>query len=403
MPNTPSEHDLLEQLLKERCERAPLSFRDFMASALYHPTLGYYSSTPKIGRDGDFMTAVRAGCLFGQLLAQCLHDLWCSMGSPSDCALIESGAHDGTLARDILRWTRDFSPEFHRAICYQIIEPLSLCRTAQQTALSDFAEKMEWVTGPSPTPCAHGIHIANEVLDALPCHLLRFENGRYQEVCVTCADGHLDYCTLQITDTALLDWLQSECPPEIEGYTCECCTDLEPWIRDTLSGISCGYALWIDYGLHSPDLLHPSRPQGTLRGYRQHTLCHDLLSEPGRKDLTYHVNWSRVKQATQAVGWRTVGFTDQHHFFTDLVKEDLVAAEATGAAQRPEWAAWMRAFQTLTHPGQMGTQFQVYCASALQNAPLPKGFRTNSCKAKIRIAESHLPIHCQSHDKPPSS
>ena len=49
----------LEQIIKnEIAENGPISFRDFMHLALYHPDQGYYSSgKSSIGRKGDFYTS----------------------------------------------------------------------------------------------------------------------------------------------------------------------------------------------------------------------------------------------------------------------------------------------------------------------------------------------------------
>src|SRR5262245_49261809 len=45
--------------LRARIERGgPISFRDFMEAALYHPRFGYYStSSGATGRGGDFVTS----------------------------------------------------------------------------------------------------------------------------------------------------------------------------------------------------------------------------------------------------------------------------------------------------------------------------------------------------------
>ena len=62
-PATPS----LGCILRDRIARhGPLGFPDFMATALYHPALGYYArGTSQVGRGGDFFTSVSVGPLFG--------------------------------------------------------------------------------------------------------------------------------------------------------------------------------------------------------------------------------------------------------------------------------------------------------------------------------------------------
>src|SRR5215469_15728541 len=83
-----------------------LPFDRFMELALYCPKLGYYETKRDIvGRRGDFYTSVSVGNLFGELLAfqfaEWLEDI---KGPGNGVKIIEAGAHDGQLARDILTW-----------------------------------------------------------------------------------------------------------------------------------------------------------------------------------------------------------------------------------------------------------------------------------------------------------
>src|SRR5580765_6103799 len=94
----------LATLLRAQIEkRAPLSFHDFMAAALYHPEHGYYASgRARIGRRGDFFTNVSVGSLFGRLLARQFVEMWERLGTPAHWTIVEEGAHCGRLAADIM-------------------------------------------------------------------------------------------------------------------------------------------------------------------------------------------------------------------------------------------------------------------------------------------------------------
>src|SRR5882724_6327327 len=115
--------------------RGAISFARFMELSLYCPQLGYYerlSNTP--GRGGDFYTSVSVGSLFGDLLAfQFAH--WIEAARLDLFQLVEAGAQDGRLARDVLTWFRWRRPRLFAKLEYWILEPSVRRRQWQEEAL----------------------------------------------------------------------------------------------------------------------------------------------------------------------------------------------------------------------------------------------------------------------------
>ena len=67
----------LEILLRERIARdGPLSFREVMQAALYHPEYGYYTNLRGFVADGDFITSPERHPAFGWLLGRQALDVW---------------------------------------------------------------------------------------------------------------------------------------------------------------------------------------------------------------------------------------------------------------------------------------------------------------------------------------
>ena len=64
------------QALKERIiarirDEGPITFRDFMAMALYEPRLGYYcSGRETMGRDGDYLTSPEVSPIFSAMVGR---------------------------------------------------------------------------------------------------------------------------------------------------------------------------------------------------------------------------------------------------------------------------------------------------------------------------------------------
>src|SRR5690349_13568153 len=114
--------DIQRLIRQEIRSNGPVSFGRFMEIALYCPNLGYYERPgSRIGKRGDYYTSVSVGPLFGGLLAVQFSE-WLD-AIPGRVQIVEAGAHDGQLARDILTWLRAERPTLFSQVEYWIVEP----------------------------------------------------------------------------------------------------------------------------------------------------------------------------------------------------------------------------------------------------------------------------------------
>ena len=153
-------------LIKGEIEAAGgwIPFSRFMELALYAPGLGYYSAgMHKFGAAGDFVTAPEISALFGQTLAQqAAQVLRLTAGN-----ILEIGPGSGRLAFDLLSELEQLGqlPEH-----YFLLEVSADLRQRQQHLLARFAPRVEWL---DTLPASFsGLIIGNEVLDAMPVHLV---------------------------------------------------------------------------------------------------------------------------------------------------------------------------------------------------------------------------------------
>jgi len=94
---------LRDRLVERIRARGPITFADFMDTALYDPQDGYYTAHAAIGFDGaDFLTSPELGPAFGRALARAAIDAWSGIGKPAQWDLVEAGAGRGILMRDLL-------------------------------------------------------------------------------------------------------------------------------------------------------------------------------------------------------------------------------------------------------------------------------------------------------------
>src|SRR5437763_15863808 len=78
--------------LAERIRRSgPITFADFMQTALYDPEDGFYSR-PRAGEDADFLTSPHISPVFATLVARQVAEFWEALDRPSPFRVVEVGA-----------------------------------------------------------------------------------------------------------------------------------------------------------------------------------------------------------------------------------------------------------------------------------------------------------------------
>ncbi|NJM38211.1 MAG: hypothetical protein HC845_10350 [Akkermansiaceae bacterium] len=329
-----------------------------MATALYEPRFGYYArETRQVGRSGDFFTSVSVGPLFGELLARRFLSEWEKIGSPARWRIIECGAHDGTLARDILSAMERLNSPAFAAVEYAIPEPLPLLREAQQKTLKSFSGKVRFISTVSelfsiPLP---GIAFGNELLDALPFHVIEWHNNDWYECKVT-ADSSREFIWENdhpISDTKLLETISRIERDFQEGYRTEVRTNFREFLEPLTRCLTKGLLLWLDYGFARAEYYHPDRKSGTLRTFSKHRAAENPLTAPGEIDITAHVDFTALAEAAMEINCVPTYFISQGSWLTEQARDWLLSLEGN-----PDFIA-LRQFQTLTHPAHLGGCFHV--------------------------------------------
>ena len=334
--------------------RGPVTFEWFMEQALYHPELGYYSSGRcAIGRRGDYFTNVSVGPLFGRLVAAQFIEMWESLGRADNFVIVEQGAYHGEFAQDVLGAVRERSPDFFSALRYWIIEPFPILRERQAETLRDFSEKLKWEKSLIDVEPFCGVHFSNELLDAMPVHLVSRTGAGWQERCVVESGDGFGFVTAPIADAKLRLHLNTIAGHLNEPYETEVNLAALKWIESLAQKLIRGYVLAVDYGYSRDDFYAPERSSGTLQCYADHRMIRSPLTNIGDVDITAHVDWTSVASGGQRHGLGVAGFTDQHHFATGiaaaLMPEQFDANADSGTR---------RALQTLLHPEFLGRTFQ---------------------------------------------
>ena len=329
--------------------RGLVTFAWFMEQALYHPELGYYGSGQcEIGRRGDYFTNVSVGPLFGRLLAGQFAEMWEVLGRPPGFAIVEQGAHHGDFARDVLSAAREHAPEFFSALRYRIIEPFPILQQRQTETLAGLGGKVTWQKSLDDLEPFCGVHFSNELLDAMPMHLVsrQADSPEWQERCVAESEDGFAFVARPIGEGNLRRQLP-KIPRNLPSpYETEINLATLEWVETIARKLARGFVLAVDYGYAHDQFYAPERTSGTLQCYAGHRRVSSPLQGIGHTDITAHVDWTSVAERAEECGLTLADFTDQHHFITGLL------------AQRTPPESERRSLQTLLHPELLGTRFQ---------------------------------------------
>jgi SAM-dependent MidA family methyltransferase len=329
-----------------------ISFADYMGAALYTPALGYYAAgARKFGADGDFVTAPELTPLFGRALARQLADV---LGKLPDAEVIEIGPGTGRLAADVLVTLAARGALPSRYLLLEVSPELrERQRTHLEAQVPELLPRVEWI---DVLPRRwRGVLVANEVLDAVPPHLVARKNGAWFERGVTHDAGQLCFADRPLAKGALRDAAVARFPPE-DDYTSEINPAAQALVRSLAQRCEAGALLLIDYGFPTAEYYHAQRSSGTLMAHYRHRALDDPFFLPGLTDLTTHVDFSAIAWAGVSGGMVVGGYATQAHFLVNCGILDELAG--CGAIQSAAYLREASAVQKLLSPAEMGELFK---------------------------------------------
>ncbi|HEV8541551.1 MAG TPA: SAM-dependent methyltransferase [Verrucomicrobiae bacterium] len=358
----------LEEIIRREIEKdGPISFARFMELALYHPDYGYYERLLKqTGRTGDFYTSVSVGTLYGELLGYEFSQRLARLDAPA-LSLIEAGAHDGQLTRDLMEYLAEYQKEIFKRIEYVIIEPSTTRARRQFECLTKFKGKVRWAKNWEETGEFNGICFSNELLDAMPIHVFRWQTvtHRWTEWGIASLNGSLEWKPLgEAGENSNARKLLRRLPPEIlnvlpDQFTIELSPEAVSWWLRAAHALQSGWLCTVDYGLLQDDFLQPHRSRGTLRAYSRHHLNTNLLDAVGEQDITAHVNFSLLIAAGESAGLKTDEFVHQGIFIKTILEK--IERDPSGF---PLWTPMRyRQLSSLIHPEHFGRAFKLLLQS----------------------------------------
>ena len=312
-----------------------MKFSDFFESWLNE---SYYANAAKIGKSGDFYTAVSVGSFFGiciareilrlsadfcvaqelsldaaaspiasrqNFAAECELNLDAALAEKSQnsakIAIVEIGSHDGRLLCDIAQaiFTLGGAAALDR-FSFAIIEPHERLRELQRAS---FAESfggeiaLKHFTSAREAKFKDAIFVANELFDAFKCEAVDGENMLFIK------SGAAKFAPIKdreiLTLARRFGISRGEIPVGYFRFAREICASAQRF-----------YFIAFDYGQMG------SSGDFSLRIYRNHEVfgffeVQNLSNFYGKSDLTYDVNFEILRAAFEDAGAAMADFKRQ--------------------------------------------------------------------------------------------
>lgn len=303
--------ELTEVVKTKIQETGPVSFRDFMDMALYHPSLGYYNSPKnKIGKDGDYYTGPVLSSFFGEMIGKQIEEMWFLLDK-KPFTIVEYGAGTGALCFDILYYLKN-NPDLYKEINYCIIEKGEMMRERQKNLLS---EKVSWYNSIKEIAKINGCILSNELLDNFPVHKVIMKE-ELMEVFVSYENDFIEI--LRPANEELKNYFTEQNIILPKDYCTEINLQAIGWIKEISENLNSGFVVTIDYGFSANDLYNDKRNSGTLLCYKSHEINNSPYCNLGLQDITAHVNFSALAHWGEKFGLDCCGFTSQSNFLHSL-------------------------------------------------------------------------------------
>jgi SAM-dependent MidA family methyltransferase len=289
---------LIAQVRRRIAATGPITFAEYMEMALYDPEAGFYARPP-VGERGHFVTSPHLSSAFAVLVARQIHEFWSLLGTPDPFDVVEVGAGNGRLARDLLatmdrglrRATRYTAVERSAGAIRSIRESPELSAVRVATELEDTPEAGSLV----------GCLLANELLDNLPFHRIRRTATGWRELLVGMDQGRLTTLEGPLSDPAL-----GRLAPDIDpGQEAPVSPEAIYFVERAAKIFAHGYVWLVDFGFG------PDEPPQPVHGYRRQRVEADVFADPGSMDITAGVDFGAIVRHATAIGLQTWGPASQ--------------------------------------------------------------------------------------------
>jgi SAM-dependent MidA family methyltransferase len=307
----------LQEAIHNRLKSGDLPFRDFVELVLYHPELGYYMRPDSpVGKAADFVTSPSLSPVFSYGLGELCRQFLSRVGDGVS-QIVDIGAGDGALINslaslaslaDVGRWPLAVGrvQESSSANGQQPTANVSLIGVERGESLADLP------------PADARLVLSNELFDAQPFARLVRRASELHELTVVGRDGVLDWGE-RAAAPRYVTYFASRGIELDDGQFADVSLDWTSLYDEVCRFVARGLIVTFDYGYPQETLFRSRlRRYGTAAAYSRQRVSRDLLANPGKQDLTAHINFTDLIRAGERAGFTTLFFDRQAKFLLAL-------------------------------------------------------------------------------------
>ena len=321
----------------------------FINLSLYDKNSGYYMKRNPFGKKGDFITSPNISRLFSEMIAIWVISFWKSLGSPKKFNLIELGAGNGEMMKDLIDSLQNF-PFFFNSCNFVIHEKSPFLVNIQKKKLID--TKITWISKINKLDNNPSIFIANEFFDSIAIkQFIKKKNFWFEKFVNLKEKDNIFFFEKKINIKKIeknLNFNISKGQTFIEyselGFNY--LKDISKIIKKNTGGL-----LLIDYGYTEKKM------KNTLKAVSNHKIA-NILNDKGNIDITHNINFNLFKRFVEKMGGLKNNLTSQRNFLLRMGIQQRAEIISKNLNFSKKADVYFR-FRRLTDENQMGNLFKV--------------------------------------------
>ena len=290
-----------------------LSLDKFINYSLYDKKFGYYMKKNPFGKMGDFITAPNISRLFSEMISIWTIAFWQSLESPKKFNLVELGAGNGEMMKDIIETLRNF-PYFFKSCNFIIHEKSPSLIKIQKKKLKK--NNITWINQINEIGNFPSLFLANEFFDAMAIKQFIKKKNLWFEKFVKFERNQKPFFFEKKTNIKNLEKKinfkisKNQNFIEYSELGLNYLKEISRIIKKNSGGL-----LVIDYGDSNKKM------RNTLKGVSKHKFA-NILENIGNTDITHNINFNLFKKLIKQIGNLETNLTSQKKFLLKLgIKE----------------------------------------------------------------------------------